>query len=122
MVCPNSIGAFLFVKINMDDPNADIPVDEAISLGNRLIKACDEIFTLINDEMTEEEIQYEMYEIGKRHYGIDKKILREWFRDLYLLLYGQQSGPRWGTWISMFGVENFKNLLRDRLEKPFYFI
>ena len=48
-----------------------------------------------------EAIQYELYEIGKRH-GFAN--LRDWFRALYEVLLGQSEGPRFGTFVAIYGT------------------
>jgi lysyl-tRNA synthetase class 1 len=47
-----------------------------------------------------EAIQYEVYEIGKRH-GFEP--LRAWFQALYETLLGQSQGPRMGSFIALYG-------------------
>ena len=47
-----------------------------------------------------EAIQYEVYEIGKRH-GFEP--LRAWFQALYETLLGQTQGPRMGSFIALYG-------------------
>ena len=48
-----------------------------------------------------EDIQYQVYEVGKRH-GFTN--LREWFGALYEVLLGQSQGPRMGSFIALYGV------------------
>ena len=48
-----------------------------------------------------EEIQTEVYEVGKRH-PFDS--LRDWFRALYEILLGQSQGPRMGSFIALYGL------------------
>ncbi|MFN3233248.1 MAG: lysine--tRNA ligase [Alphaproteobacteria bacterium] len=59
-----------------------------------------------------EDIQTEIYEIGKRH---DFENLRDWFRALYETLLGQSQGPRMGSFIALYGVENSRALIADAL-------
>ncbi len=47
-----------------------------------------------------EAIQFEVYEIGKRH-GFEP--LRDWFKALYETLLGQSRGPRMGSFIALYG-------------------
>ena len=53
------------------------------------------------DDTPAEAIQYEVYEIGKRH-GFEP--LRDWFRAMYETLLGQSRGPRMGTFIALYGA------------------
>ena len=48
-----------------------------------------------------EEIQTEVYEVGKRH---PFESLRGWFRALYEILLGQSQGPRVGSFIALYGL------------------
>ncbi len=48
-----------------------------------------------------ETIQSEVYEVGKRHSFAD---LKSWFRALYEILLGQSQGPRMGTFIALYGI------------------
>ena len=41
--------------------------------------------------------------------------LRLWFQALYQILLGQDSGPRFGSFISLFGVSNMINLIDEKL-------
>ena len=59
-----------------------------------------------------EAIQYEVYEVGKRH-GFSE--LRQWFRALYEILLGQSRGPRMGSFIALYGVAEMVALIRRAL-------
>ena len=59
-----------------------------------------------------EDIQYEVYEVGKRH-GFDE--LREWFKALYEVLLGQSQGPRMGSFIALYGVAEMVALIQRAL-------
>ena len=59
-----------------------------------------------------EAIQYEVYEAGKRH-GFES--LRHWFKALYEILLGQEQGPRMGSFIQLYGLEETKELIRKTL-------
>ena len=55
-----------------------------------------------------EEIQTEIYEVGKRHNFED---LKSWFKALYEILLGQSTGPRMGSFIALYGIEETKALV-----------
>lgn len=59
-----------------------------------------------------EEIQTEVYSVGKRHEFED---LKAWFKCLYETLLGQSTGPRMGSFIALFGVEETKELIQKVL-------
>ncbi|TVR98666.1 MAG: lysine--tRNA ligase [Rhodospirillales bacterium] len=50
-----------------------------------------------------EAIQTEVYEVGKRHACFPD--LRAWFRGLYQMLLGQEDGPRMGSFIALYGID-----------------
>ncbi len=59
-----------------------------------------------------EEIQTQVYEVGKRH---PFESLRHWFKALYEVLLGQEQGPRMGSFIALYGRENFLSLVKRAL-------
>ena len=48
------------------------------------------------------DIQTQVYEVGKRH---DFENLKDWFKALYEILLGQSQGPRMGSFIALYGLE-----------------
>lgn len=70
----------------------------------------------ISDDWNSETLRYEIYEIGKRTYGKDN--LRDWFRDIYIIMMQQSAGPRLNTFIELYGISNFKILLQNKLNDP----
>jgi lysyl-tRNA synthetase class 1 len=61
-----------------------------------------------------EAIQFEVYEIGKRH-GFEP--LRTWFQALYEVLLGQAQGPRMGTFFALYGLEESRRLIAEARER-----
>ncbi len=59
-----------------------------------------------------EAIQNEVYEVGKRH-GFAE--LKDWFRALYEVLFGQSRGPRMGSFIALYGIPETAALIRRAL-------
>ena len=59
-----------------------------------------------------EAIQTEVYEVGKSH---PFESLRDWFRTLYETLLGTSQGPRMGSFIALYGIENSRRLIADAL-------
>ena len=65
---------------------------------------------------TAEEIQDVVYEVGRREPFLDRRktnpkdgkpgVSLEWFNMLYEVLFGQQKGPRFGSFAAVYGVEN----------------
>jgi lysyl-tRNA synthetase class 1 len=61
-----------------------------------------------------EDLQTEVYEIGKREaFGFES--LRDWFKALYETLLGSSQGPRMGSFIALYGVANTRRLIAEAL-------
>ncbi len=59
-----------------------------------------------------EQIQDVVYEVGKSH---PFETLRDWFRALYEILLGQEQGPRFGSFVALYGVEETRALISQAL-------
>ena len=59
-----------------------------------------------------EDIQSKVYAIGKEHLFVDLKL---WFKALYEVLLGQTQGPRMGSFIALYGIEETKILITRAL-------
>jgi lysyl-tRNA synthetase class 1 len=59
--------------------------------------------------MTPEEMQTIVYSVGKVHYS--KERLREWFKMIYEVLFGDEQGPRMGSFISFYGIKETVSLI-----------
>ena len=63
-----------------------------------------------------EDLQTQVYEIGKRdEYGFEN--LRDWFKALYQTLLGSDQGPRMGSFIALYGIENSRKLIAEALAR-----
>ena len=60
-----------------------------------------------------EMIQHAVFEVGKRH---PFESLRSWFQALYEILLGSSQGPRMGSFIALYGIENSRRLIAEALE------
>ncbi len=67
-----------------------------------------------NDNMTPEEIQTVIYSAGKEN-GY-KENLRNWFKLIYEIIFGDENGPRMGFFISFFGVNETIKLLKNKIK------
>ena len=67
-----------------------------------------------NDEMQPEEIQTEIYTVGKEN-GY-KENLRDWFILIYEVVFGDENGPRLGFFISFFGVKETTKLIEYKIK------
>ena len=67
-----------------------------------------------NDEMSPEDIQTLIYSTGKEN-GYSEN-LREWFKLIYEVVFGDENGPRMGFFISFFGVKETKDLILNKIK------
>jgi len=73
-----------------------------------------EILDKCSDDMQPEEIQTEIYTVGKEN-GY-KENLRDWFKLIYEVVFGDENGPRMGFFISFFGVKETQKLIKEKIE------
>jgi lysyl-tRNA synthetase class 1 len=59
-----------------------------------------------------EDIQTQVFEVGKRH---PFENLRGWFQALYETLLGSSQGPRMGSFIVLYGIDNSRRLIAEAL-------
>jgi lysyl-tRNA synthetase class 1 len=71
-----------------------------------------ELANLPNDASAEE-LQNRVFEVGKQHYG--KENLRAWFQALYETLLGSSQGPRMGSFIALYGIDESRKLIAEAL-------
>jgi len=65
-----------------------------------------------------ETIQTEVFSAGKEN-GYDKKELRQWFSAIYEVLLGQESGPRFGSFVALYGMDKSIALIENALNGDF---
>ena len=68
----------------------------------------------MSKDMTAEDIQTEIYQIGK-DYNFEN--LREWFTLIYQVLFGKNEGPRFGSFVAIYGLDESIKLIKDRIYK-----
>ena len=68
----------------------------------------------IDKKLSPEEIQTKVYTVGKEN-GYEKN-LRDWFKLIYEVVFGEVNGPRIGFFISFFGLNETIKLIKDRLK------
>ena len=66
-----------------------------------------------NENMLPEEIQTKIYSVGKENGYKDN--LRDWFKLIYEVVFGDENGPRLGFFISFFGIQETKELIREKI-------
>ena len=74
-----------------------------------LIKALDDC----SGKMDPEEIQTKIYTVGKEN-GY-KENLRDWFKLIYEVVFGDENGPRMGFFISFFGLKETKEMIKNKI-------
>ena len=67
-----------------------------------------------NEEMSPEEIQTLIYTTGKENGYSDN--LRDWFKLIYEVVFGDENGPRMGFFISFFGINETKTLIENKIK------
>ena len=73
-----------------------------------------EKLNLVSQDLKPEDIQTIVYSIGKEQ-GYSKN-LRDWFKLIYEVLFGEPDGPRMGFFISFFGVKETVKLINDKIK------
>ena len=78
------------------------------------LKALVKTLDKCNDQMTPEDIQTLIYSSGKEN-GYSEN-LRDWFKLIYEVVFGDENGPRMGFFISFFGVQETKDLILNKIK------
>ncbi|WP_051630438.1 lysine--tRNA ligase [Afifella pfennigii] len=72
----------------------------------------DERLAGLPEDADGETIQNEVYAVGKAH---DFAQLRDWFQGLYQVLLGQDQGPRFGSFVALYGIAETRRLIAEAL-------
>ena len=73
-----------------------------------------------------EEIQDVVYEVGRREPFLDHKkkakdgkpgVSLDWFNLLYQVLLGQEKGPRFGSFVAVYGLQHTVNMIDGALAR-----
>jgi lysyl-tRNA synthetase class 1 len=86
------------------------PNDEEKKALKGLIKTLENC----NDQMTPEDLQTLIYSTGKENGYAEN--LRDWFKLIYEVIFGEENGPRMGFFISFFGVNETKQLIEGKIK------
>ena len=77
-------------------------------------------------EATAEQIQDVVYDIGRREPFLDHKkaakdgkpgVALDWFNMLYQVLLGQEKGPRFGSFVAVYGIGNTIEMIDGALAR-----
>jgi len=71
-----------------------------------------DVLEKFGNERDAEKVQFEVYEVGKRH-AFDP--LRDWFKAIYEVVLGQTQGPRFGSFAALFGCTETAAMIRGAL-------
>ena len=94
------------------EPNKKFKKPNAIekkALENLILK-----LKVLDQSLTPEEIQTHVYTAGKEN-GYEKN-LRDWFKLIYEVVFGEVNGPRMGFFISFFGLNETIKLISDKIK------
>jgi lysyl-tRNA synthetase class 1 len=76
------------------------------------LKDLDSELAKLPADASAEDIQTQVFEVGKRH---PFESLRAWFQALYETLLGSSQGPRMGSFIALYGIDNSRRLIAEAL-------
>ena len=84
-------------------------LEEKKALENLIIK-----LKKLDQTLRPEEIQTQVYTVGKEN-GYEKN-LRDWFKLIYEVVFGEENGPRIGFFISFFGLNETIELINNKIK------
>ena len=84
-------------------------IEERKALENLIIK-----LKKLDQSLKPEEIQTHVYTVGKEN-GYENN-LREWFKLIYQVVFGEENGPRLGFFISFFGLNQTIDLINNKIK------
>ena len=79
----------------------------------KALRDLDEELARLPADADGEVIQHAVFEVGKRH---PFESLRGWFQALYETLLGSSQGPRMGSFVALYGIDNMRRLIAEALE------
>lgn len=68
------------------------------------------------DSYNDSELQQIIYNCG-RELGYNKSTMNDWFKFLYQNLFGSDSGTRFGSFIKIYGLKKFLELIHKRIDR-----
>jgi len=131
----NQIASYLFVTEYVDtnfgqdpdwdgswdtyDPDYDVGYPDTQSVLDRaghFVSAMRKVMPRLESGMTQEELQKEFYDVGNEFYGNSN--LRQFFKDIYLVLTGSPNGARIGKLVEIWGTDEFIERMLFRMAAP----
>ncbi|MDR2666769.1 MAG: lysine--tRNA ligase [Holosporales bacterium] len=101
---------FAVVYYNDFTKNTRIPIPPTERQKDALVQFQNELCKL-PETSTADELQNLAFEVGKKYY---QQNLRDWFTAIYKVLFGAESGPKIGSFVSLYGIRNMVNLITER--------
>jgi lysyl-tRNA synthetase class 1 len=86
---------------------------EPTEMETEALRDLDAELARLPPDSSAEDIQTQVFEVGKRH---PFESLRGWFQALYETLLGSSQGPRMGSFIALYGIDNSRKLIAEALE------
>lgn len=102
----------LALAYNRDHVAPTLQRRKAAGIEIEALKRLDAELAPLPADAPAEDIQNIVYEIGKTG-GFEN--LRDWFKALYETLLGSSAGPRMGSFIALYGIENSRKLIAEAL-------
>jgi lysyl-tRNA synthetase class 1 len=106
------VGHALAVNRDLIAPTLVRRAPDGVEVG--ALKRLDADLAAMPADASAEDIQNQVYEIGKTG-GFEN--LRDWFKALYETLLGSSQGPRMGSFIALYGIANTRRLIAEALAK-----
>ena len=78
------------------------------------LAALDGALASVNPNASAEDLQTIVFEAGKAN-GYTKETLRSWFQAIYEVLLGSSQGPRFGSFIALYGIPETRALIAKGL-------
>ena len=94
--------------------SAGLTLQESLDKERKALENLVENLKKIDQSLQPEEIQTYVYKVGKEN-GYEKN-LRDWFKLIYEVVFGEENGPRMGFFISFFGLKETIELINGKIK------
>ena len=94
-----------------------LPNKKYLNVNNNTKTVFEDIKDVLNNKINKntsaEDIQTLLYDVGKKH---QFENLKDFFKLVYQVLLGQEQGPRLGSFIKLYGVEETIKIIDQKLQ------
>ena len=80
---------------------------------NAFVLLHNELEKVADQQLDAEELQTLVYKIGKEFFG--KENLKQWFSAIYEVILGNKQGPRFGSFIKLYGVNKTMEMIKQKV-------